>query len=143
MAFGLDDIIAEGLKIINKFVPDPEAQARAQLEMLKIKQADVFKEMEVALQEKQMQSDINKVEAASDHIFVSGWRPFMGWICGLGFAMQVIVFPVVSTIASLVNHSFPMPEMPIEVLMTTLLGLLGLGGMRSWEKTKGVRNGGA
>ena len=143
MAFGLDDIIAASLRIVDKFIPDPEAKARAQLEMLNIKQAEVFKQLEVALAEQQMQADINKVEAASDHVFVSGWRPFMGWICGLGFAMQVIVFPVVSTIAAMVNHSFPMPEMPIEVLMTTLLGLLGLGGMRSWEKTKGVRNGGA
>lgn len=143
MAFGLDDIIAEGLKIINKFVPDPQAQVEAQLEMMKVKQADSFKEIDAALQEQQMQADINKVEAASDHIFVSGWRPFMGWICGLGFALQVIVFPVVSTAAAAFNKAFPMPEMPIEVLMTTLLGLLGLGGMRSWEKTKGVRNGGA
>lgn len=143
MAFGLDDIIAEGLKIINKFIPDPQAQVAAQLEMMKIKQADAFKELEVQLQEQQMQADINKQEAASDHVFVSGWRPFIGWVCGVGFSLQVIVFPIVSTAAVALGHPLVMPEMPIEVLMVNLMGMLGLGGYRSWEKVKGVKNGGA
>ena len=143
MAFGLDDIIATALKVVDKFIPDPEAKARAQIEMLNIKQAESFKELEVALQEQQMQADINKVEAASDHIFVAGWRPFMGWICGLGFAMQVIIFPLVATVATLVGHQIQMPEMPIEVLMTTLMGMLGLGYYRTREKMGGLKNGGA
>ena len=143
MAFGLDDIIATALKVVDKFIPDPEAKARAQLEMMQIKQAESFKELEVALQEQQMQADINKVEAASDHIFVAGWRPFMGWICGLGFAMQVIIFPLVATVATLVGHQIQMPEMPIEVLMTTLMGMLGLGYYRTREKMGGLKNGGA
>lgn len=142
MAFGLDDIIAEGLKIINKFVIDPEAQTRAQLEMLKIKQADVFKEMEVALQEKQMQADINKVEAASNSRFVAGWRPMTGWVCSVGLGLQVIIFPIVATVAAAMGKTLVMPEMPIEVLMVNLTGMLGLAGARSWEKIKGVRNGG-
>lgn len=143
MAFGLDDIIAEGLKILNKYIPDPQAQVNAQLEMMKIKQADSFKEVEAALQEQQMQTDINKVEAASDHIFVAGWRPFMGWICGLGFAMQVIFFPLAATVSVVIGHPIQMPEMPIEVLMTTLMGMLGLGYYRTREKMGGLKNGGA
>lgn len=143
MAFGLDDIIAAGLKIVDKFIPDPEAKARAQIEMMQIKQAESFKELEVALQEQQMQADINKVEAASDHIFVAGWRPFMGWICGLGFAMQVIIFPLAATVSVMVGHPIQMPEMPIEVLMTTLMGMLGLGYYRTREKMGGLKNGGA
>lgn len=143
MAFGLDDIIAEGLKIINKFVPDPEAKAAAQLELLKIKQADRFKELEVALQEQQMQADVNKVEAASDKIFVAGWRPFIGWICGVGLGLQVIIFPLVATVTAAMGVSITMPEMPVEVLMVNLTGMLGLAGARSWEKIKGVKNGGA
>lgn len=143
MAFGLDDIIAEGLKIINKFIPDPQAQVNAQIEMMKIKQSDSFKEMEVALQEQQMQADINKVEAASDKVFVAGWRPFIGWICGVGLGLQVIIFPLVATVAATVGVSVTMPEMPVEVLMVNLTGMLGLAGARSWEKIKGVKNGGA
>lgn len=143
MAFGLDDIIASGLKIIDKFIPDPEAKARANLEMMQIKQAEAFKELEVALQEQQMQADINKVEAASDKVFVAGWRPFIGWICGVGLGLQVIIFPLVATVAAAMGVSVTMPEMPVEVLMVNLTGMLGLAGARSWEKIKGVRNGGA
>lgn len=141
--FGLDDIIAEGLKIINKFVPDPNQAAQAQLEMLKIKQADNFKNLEVALQEKQMQADINREEAKSDSRFVAGWRPFVGWVCGVGFSLQVVVFPLLSFVLAMIGHPLTMPEMPIEVLVTTLFGLLGLGGLRTWEKKAGLRNGGS
>lgn len=144
MVFGLDDIIAEGLKILNKYIPDPQAQAQASIDMMKIKQADAFKEIEAALQADQMQADINKVEAASDHVFVSGWRPFIGWVCGAGLALQVIIFPCISTVVSLIlGHPPIMPEMPIEVLMVNLTGMLGLGAYRSYEKVKGVKNGGA
>jgi len=144
MAFGLDDIIATGLKIIDKFIPDPEAKARAQLEMMNIKQAEEFKKIDAALQEQQMQADINKVEAGSDHVFVAGWRPFIGWVCGAGLALQVIIFPCISTVVSLIiGHPPVMPEMPIEVLMVNLTGMLGLGAYRSYEKVKGVKNGGA
>lgn len=143
MAFGLDDIIAEGLKIINKFIPDPNQAAQAQLELLKIKQADNFKELEVQLQEQQMQADINKVEAASDNIFVSGPRPFIMWICGVAFGLQFVMFPLMVFIAAFFNKIVQVPVLPMEALMTVLLGTLGLGGYRSWEKIKGVRNGGA
>lgn len=143
MAFGLDDIIAEGLKIVNKFIPDPQQQVEAQLEMMKIKQADAFKELDAALQEQQMQADINKVEAASDHIFVSGPRPFIMWICGVAFGLQFVIFPLVLFIASFFGITVQLPVLPMEALMTVLLGTLGLGGYRSWEKIKGVRNGGA
>lgn len=143
MAFGLDDIIAEGLKILNKYIPDPQAQVAAQLEMMKIKQADAFKQVEASLQEMQMQADVNKVEAASDKVFVAGWRPFIGWICGVGLGLQVIIFPLVATVVAAMGKSLVMPEMPVEVLMVNLTGMLGLAGARSWEKIKGVKNGGA
>lgn len=140
---GITTIIGQALSIVNKFVKDPEAQAQAQIEILKITQSSQFKEIDAALQEQQMQADINKVEAASDHIFVSGWRPAIGWVCGIGFALQVILFPIVTTVAVIFDHPLEMPTMPTEILMTNLTALLGLGGLRSWEKTKGLRNGGA
>lgn len=143
MAFGLDDIIAEGLKILNKYIPDPQAQAQASIDMMKIKQADAFKELEIALAERQMQADVNKVEAASDKVFVAGWRPFIGWICGVGLGLQVIIFPLVATVVAAMGKTLVLPEMPVEVLMVNLTGMLGLAGARSWEKIKGVKNGGA
>lgn len=140
---GLTTIIGQALSIVNKFITDPQAQVQAQIEMMKITQSDDFKKIDADLQSMQMQADINKVEAASSNGFVAGWRPFIGWICGVGLALQVIIFPCLSTVVSLVTGHVPlMPEMPIEVLMVNLTGMLGLGAYRTYEKVKGVNNGG-
>ena len=61
----------------------------------------------------------------------------------MGLGLQVIIFPLVATVAAAMGVSVTMPEMPVEVLMVNLTGMLGLAGARSWEKIKGVRNGGA
>lgn len=141
MAFGIDDIIAEGLKILNKFVKDPEAQAQAQLEMLRISQQDKFKEIDAALQHSQMQADINKAEAAHANVWVAGWRPFIGWVCGAGLALQFIIFPLVFWVGQLMSVAIIMPQLPFEMIMTMLGGMLGIGGMHTYEKVKGVVKG--
>jgi len=140
---GLTTIIGEALSIVNKFVKDPEQQVQAQIEIMKIQQSDKFKEIDAALQEKQMQADINKVEAASDKLFVAGPRPFIMWICGVAFGLQFVIFPLSVFIASLFGTIVTMPILPMEALMTVLMGTLGLGAMRSYDKSKGVKNGGA
>ena len=86
----------------------------------------------------QGQIDINKIEAGSDNIFVSGWRPFIGWVCGMAFAWNFIGLSIVK--AGLAAAHNPMPLAPADLadMMPVLIGLLGLGGMRSWEKAKGV-----
>ncbi len=139
--FGLDDIIGEGMKIIDKFIPDPQAKMNAQIEMMKITQADKFKEIDAALQEQQMQADINKQEAINESVFVSGWRPFIGWICGAAFGLQFVVFPVSVFALGFFKITTAMPVLPMEALMTVLLGMLGLGGMRSWEKVQRGKTG--
>lgn len=133
---GLDLIIGEGLKIINKFIKDPEAQAAAQLEMLKVQQSSDFKQIEAALQEKQMQADINTVEAANENTFVSGWRPFIGWVCGCSIALQFLVFPLLSWSFGFAGYAISFPELPSEMLYGMIFGMLGIGGMRSYEKVK-------
>lgn len=138
---GLDDIIGEGMKIIDKFIPDPQAKMNAQIEMMKITQADKFKEIDAALQEQQMQADINKQEASNESVFVSGWRPFIGWICGAAFGLQFVVFPVSVFGLGFFKITTQMPVLPMEALMTVLLGMLGLGGMRSWEKVQRGKTG--
>ena len=79
----------------------------------------------------QGQLEINKIEAAHKSLFVAGWRPFIGWICGLGLAYNVIISQVLSI-------WFAVPEVDSNLLMPVMTGLLGLGAMRSYEKTKGV-----
>jgi hypothetical protein len=89
----------------------------------------------------QMQADVNKQEAASANIFVAGWRPWCGWVCGTGLLVQFLVGPIATWIAGLAGKPIQFPQLDMGTLLTLLLGMLGLGGMRSWEKTQGVNSG--
>jgi hypothetical protein len=85
------------------------------------------------------QIEINKTEAAHRSIFVAGWRPFIGWTCGAALAWHFIISPFVVFIAVLVGYDLPeLPAFDMGSLMTVLMGMLGLGTMRSFEKHKGV-----
>ncbi len=80
----------------------------------------------------QGQIDINKVEAANPSIFVSGWRPFIGWICGMGLGYQLLVYP---WLVGMYPH---VQQLDMGTLITLLGGLLGLAGLRTAEKLNGV-----
>jgi hypothetical protein len=85
------------------------------------------------------QTDINKIEAASPKLFVSGWRPAIGWICGLGLFTQYFIFPIASWILPIIGHSeIKLPSMEVADLYPLLFGLLGLGTLRTYEKSKNV-----
>ena len=129
-------IIDVALKIIDKIIPDPKAKAEAQLELLKQQQAGAFKEIDADLQMAQGQMDINKVEAASGSVFVSGWRPAMGWVCVTGMAFTVLAYPLIQWVAAI--YGWPMPPKPdTQELFFLLSGMLGFGGMRMVERLKG------
>jgi len=137
---GLDDIIGQGLAIINKFIPDPAQKAQAAYEMAQLQQQKEFKELDTAVAELQAQTDTNKVEAANTSLFVAGWRPFVGWVCGSGLAYQYLLDPLISWAAA-INH-WPMPpSLDLSTLITMLGGMLGFGAMRTVEKLNGVSNG--
>jgi hypothetical protein len=136
MAFGLDDIIGAGLDIINKFIPDPAQKAQAAFQMAQLQQQTEFKELDAQIAEIQSQTDTNKVEAANTNVFVSGWRPFIGWVCGSGLVYQYLVDPLVSWTAA-INH-WPMPpSLDLGTLITLLMGMLGMGSLHVYEKTQG------
>ena len=121
MAFGIDDAVAAGLQVLNKFIPDPAAKAQAEAELRSSLQAW-----------DKAQTDVNAVEAANPNIFVSGWRPMIGWIGATGLAYQYVFRP-------LAVGFIGMPLPPLDgSLMELVVGLLGFGGMRSWEKYKGL-----
>ena len=125
-------MVQAGLKIIDKVIPDADAKNRAketfELEVLKL-----------AASESAKQADVNIVEAGNPSLFVSGWRPFCGWISALGFAWATLGQPVFSWIYTVSTHQpAPVIALPMDVLMTTLLGLLGLGSLRTIERLKGV-----
>lgn len=85
------------------------------------------------------QIDINKEEAKSRNIFIAGWRPFVGWTCGLALFWHFLGLPVTLFVTGWFDLQHPpLPEFDMQSLMTVLLGMLGLGGMRTFEKFKGI-----
>lgn len=132
MAFDpLSSILDFGKSLIDKLIPDPKAKAEALLKLEELRQSGDL--AVIAGQNK-----INEIEAANANVFVSGWRPFIGWICGAALAMQFVVAPVVMWGSTLANHPVSLPAMQTELLTTLLIGMLGLGGMRTVEKLQGV-----
>lgn len=136
---GIWDIIAGPIfKIVDKLIPDPQAKAQAQLQLIQMQQAGEFKELETDLAMAQGQMEINKTEAASPSLLVSGWRPSVGWVCVSGLAVQFLVRPLFTWGAALLGHPIEFPALDMGTLMTLLAGILGLGSLRTAEKIKGV-----
>lgn len=86
----------------------------------------------------QGQLEINKVEALNPSVFVSGWRPFIGWVCGTACAWNWIGLPIVKVIAVTLAHPLNLAPADLTEMMPVLMGLLGLGALRTFEKVKGV-----
>jgi hypothetical protein len=85
------------------------------------------------------QLEINKAEAQHRNIFVAGWRPFIGWTCGVALAWHFVISPFVIFGASMAGFELPeLPEFDMGSLMTVLMGMLGLGGLRTFEKVKNI-----
>jgi hypothetical protein len=82
------------------------------------------------------QIEVNKVEAASTDRFVSGWRPFIGWVCSIAFAYHFIIQPFLAFAIVNLGGSLELPTFNMDALFTVLMGMLGLGGLRTIEKVK-------
>tara|TARA_R100001086_G_C11742489_1_gene232897 strand:+ start:191 stop:598 length:408 start_codon:yes stop_codon:yes gene_type:complete len=118
--------------ILDKIIPDKDAKERAKAELLLL---DAKGELELI----KGQLEINKQEANHDSVFVAGARPFILWVCGIVFCYHYLVYPIVATIASLNGFDVSvLPKFDLSQLMTVLGGLLGLGGLRTVEKIRGV-----
>lgn len=85
------------------------------------------------------QLEVNKTEAAHKSLFVAGWIPFIGWVCGFGMAGNFIAIPFCNFVLALLEQSIIIPLIPLEQMMPVLMGMLGLGGLRTYEKVKGVQ----
>jgi hypothetical protein len=91
----------------------------------------------LASQSEMVQAEINKIEAGQRTLFVAGWRPFIGWICGVGLAYNFILRDLMAWIFRHSGEVVALPPLDIEALMTLLYALLGLGGLRTYEKVTG------
>lgn len=124
----LGDIIDAVKGIVSEVVVDKDKKNEINLELARLAdQAEARVHQEVLAQ-----LEINKVEASHGSIFVAGWRPFVGWVAGAGLAAQVAIFPLLDRIFKW-QMSFD-----TELLILTLGGMLGIGGMRTFEKVRGV-----
>jgi hypothetical protein len=128
------------MDIINKVIPDPVAKAEAQLKVLQMQQAGELKQLEADVQMALGQVEINKIEAGSESLFKSGWRPAVGWTCALAFAAKFIGGPALFVLAQFIPDMKPIVLPPIDMteMLPLLLGMLGLGTLRSWDKKNGV-----
>jgi hypothetical protein len=110
--------------VINKIWPDKSEQEKQQLA--------------AAVMVVQGQIDINKEEAKNPSVFVSGWRPFIGWVCGGGCAWNWIGLPIAKTGAALVGFKLDVSPADLSEMLPLLVALLGLAGYRTMEKVNGV-----
>ena len=85
------------------------------------------------------QLEINKTEAAHKSLFVAGWRPAIGWICGLGMASNFLLIPIANFVLALTGSAVVVPLLDTGEMMPVLMGMLGLGAMRTYEKKQGVQ----
>jgi len=120
-----------GGKVIDRVWADPVQASAARLELIKIQQSGELAQIVG-------QMDINKAEAANPHLFVAGWRPFIGWVCGSGFAVQFVIGPLGEWVSALAGHQVNFPQMDLGTMMPLLFGMLGLGAYRTAEKIQGV-----
>lgn len=118
-------------EVVDRVVPDKVGAEKAKREI-------EAKLVDASVQGQLAQIEVNKAEAASSSIFVAGWRPFIGWVCGAALAYQFVVAPVSIWGASWAGFAVPMPPMLDDMLWQLILGMLGMGGLRTFEKLHGV-----
>lgn len=130
-------LIGPVTSLLERVLPDPQARAAAQLELLKLEQQGQFKDLDAQLARDLGQIDVNKAEAASGNAFASSWRPLAGYVCVLGLAYQFVLQPLLSWASGIQAWPVP-PELDLGDLITLLGGMLGLGSLRTAERMKGV-----
>jgi len=122
-----ESVIGIADKVLGKFIPDKTLRDQLRHEMNM-----AFHKANLA------QVEVNKVEAASQNMFVAGWRPFVGWTCGVALLYHFLLLPLLHFILRATGNEVELPEFDFSHLSTILMGMLGLGGLRTYEKLRGV-----
>ena len=124
----LSALIQPVTKILDKVIPDADTKQRIAHEI-------ATQAHDIA----QAQIEVNKAEAVHDNLFVAGWRPAVGWTCCLGMAGNFLVIPMANFALALSGSDISIPLIELSEMMPVLMGMLGLGTLRTYEKTKGVK----
>ena len=117
--------------VLDRFFPNKEERAKAERE-IEAKLTAHLASIDLAPLE------VNKQEASHRSLLVAGWRPFVGWTCGLALFYTYLVQPMATFVLAQTGHLIQLPPVDLSAMMPVLLGMLGLGGLRSFEKYKGV-----
>jgi hypothetical protein len=131
---GIGEIASFATNIVNKFFPDKSQQEKDALALQ-------IQAMTQESEERQGQMKVNEAEAGNASVFVAGWRPFIGWVCGAAFAWTFVLAPMVAYGAALAGKVVQLPALDLSQLSPVLMGMLGLGAMRTIEKVKGLNPG--
>jgi hypothetical protein len=126
----LGPIFEIGKTLLDRFVPDPAKKAEAEMELVRMAADGELKQVMAQL-------EINAREAAHPSIFVAGWRPFFGWAGGIGFIYSVMLQPMLAWWSQIKGWPVP-PVLNIDLLWVVITGMLGIGGLRTFEKSRGA-----
>ena len=128
----LNSLIQPVGDILDKVIPDQDLKRKLSHEIATMSEKHA---QQLAL----AQIEVNAAEAASGSLFKGGWRPCIGWICGIAFGYHFVLQPVIIFVVTLVGIEIPeLPEFDMSTLLTVLGGMLGIGGLRTYEKQKGL-----
>ena len=128
----LTNLIAPVTGLLDKFIEDKDTKNRLAYELSTMAERHA---QELA----KAQLAVNKEEAAHKSLFVAGWRPAVGWVCVFGMASNFLVIPMANFALALVESTIVIPALDTRDMMPVLLGMLGLGTLRTAEKVKGVQ----
>ena len=128
----INSLIGPATKLLDKVIEDKDQKAKLAHELATM--AD-----KLAHEQQLAQMAINKEEASSGSLFKGGQRPCIGWICGIAFGYHFVLQPVIVFIVVLIGMDIPeLPSFDMGTLLTVLGGMLGIGGLRTYEKQKGL-----
>ena len=123
----LEKLIDPISNILDKFVADKDLKQKLEHELkTELHRANMA------------QIEVNKEEAKHRTVFVAGWRPFTGWVCATALAYHFILEPVIVFLLALYDIQLTLPQFDMGSLLTVLMGMLGLGGLRTYEKKQGL-----
>jgi hypothetical protein len=127
----LTTIISAVTPLLDKFIPDADEKNRLVHEIATLSER-------LAHENAMAQIEVNKTEAQHASVFVSGWRPAVGWICAIALGYHFILQPMLTLMLSISGITVDLPTFDMTTLTTVLMGMLGFGGLRTYEKIKGV-----
>lgn len=137
-ATGIGEIFDFAGKLIDRIFPDKQQSAEAHARLEALKQSGELAILSAAQKQDEGQAQVNAAEAGNASLFVSGWRPAIGWICATIILYAYLLRPALAWYMAIHYPEVKAPEFPMDYIWEMLFGMLGIGGLRTFEKLRGV-----